>query len=126
MRLLLALAASDASVPALHVQLPPTISERIVSASLAEGMEPSIALDLAFNESHDNTYAVRHEGNGTYSRGLFQLNDATAEAMGVTDATDAREAIPASVKRLAKLVRKGGRRKARCWWVHGEYARACR
>jgi len=102
-----------------------SVSEMVISSSLDAGLDPMIAINLAFSESHENQGAVRHERNGSFSRGIFQLNDATARAMGV-DATDAATAIPASVAWLAKLVRRGGPRKAHCWWVHGEYSKVCK
>ena len=103
----------------------PTLQDRIIHASLDAGLEPSIALDLAFLESRDNPQAVRHERDGSVSMGLFQLNGPTAVALGVQDPMDQAEAIPAAVQYLARLVRAHGRRGAVCRWRAGEWSERC-
>jgi hypothetical protein len=58
-------------LPAAHR---PSVEEMIVQESLAAEMPPDLALDLAWEESRFDPFALRHEGNGSWSSGIFQIN----------------------------------------------------
>jgi|SRR5579884_1931667 len=60
------------TVPAPRVL--PTIEELIVRESLDAGVPPDLTLDLAWEESRLDPRAIRHESNGTWSTGIFQIN----------------------------------------------------
>lgn len=122
----LLLSGFDQPTPRVSPPATETLQGKIFHASLFNDIDPSIALDLAYAESHENPAAVRRERNGSVSRGIFQLNDRTAAALGVRNALDPDEAIPVSVAYLANLVRAHGRSGAVCRWIHGAYSKNCK
>lgn len=65
------------SLPALDFAARPvavSVESKIIQASVAAGVPPNVALDLAAGESGFDPRAARRERNGTVSRGVFQLN----------------------------------------------------
>lgn len=52
-----------------------SVSQMIVRQAVANGVPPALAFWLAMSESGLNPTAARHEENGSYSLGYFQLND---------------------------------------------------
>lgn len=78
------------------------IEERIVLAAIDAGIEPGLALAVAWRESRFRPRARSPlNSNGTRDWGLFQLNDTTIRALGIADPFDVEVNIRAGTRLLA-------------------------
>lgn len=80
------------------------IQQMIANAANQYGIPPSIALEVAVQESGLNPTAVSSAG----AQGVFQLMPATAASLGVTNSFDAQQNINAGVQYLSQLYNKFG------------------
>lgn len=67
-------------------------------AAAQTGIQPDILMAIAQVESGGNPKAVSPKG----AKGIMQIMDATAQELGVQDATDPNQAIPAAARYLAR------------------------
>jgi soluble lytic murein transglycosylase-like protein len=93
-------AATPAATPTIRV--PGGFGPMIAEAARKYGVEPALIAAVMETESKFNPDAVSQAG----AKGLMQLMPATARGLGVTDATDPRQAILGGAKLLGILSQK--------------------
>lgn len=76
------------------------IQNLIVATANQYGVDPSLALEVAIQESGLNPNAVSSAG----AQGVFQLMPATAAQFGVTNPFDPTQNVPAGIQYLAQLI----------------------
>lgn len=77
-----------------------SIAQLVQQAAAQYGLDPSMVLRLAQTESNLNPNAVSSAG----AKGVMQLLDSTAAALGVSNPFDPMQNIAAGVKYLAQLI----------------------
>jgi hypothetical protein len=106
----------------------------VIHAALEHGVEPSLALNLAQTESGMRSLAERHEKNGTWSHGIFQLNDRLLRGRqrfcfsleGNACASPADPYVGSALQYMSYLIRNRGAHNLTCIWRRGEWSAACR
>src|ERR1700758_457580 len=81
-----------------------SIAQLVQQAAVQYGLDPSMVLRLAQTESNLNPNAVSPAG----AKGVMQLLDSTAAALGVSNPFDPTQNIPAGVRYRAQLVSQFG------------------
>jgi len=81
-----------------------SIAQLVQQAAAANGLDPSLVLRLAQTESNLNPNAVSPAG----AKGVMQLIDSTAAALGVSNPFDPVQNINAGVRYLAQLISQFG------------------
>lgn len=81
------------------------IQSQITAAALQQGVDPSLALAVAQQESSFNPNAVsKPNANGTVDYGLFQINSSNLASFGVSNPLDPTQNINAGVTYLGQLL----------------------
>jgi hypothetical protein len=86
------------------IVLPAEILELINAAADKHGVRRELAQAVAWTESRGNPALVSPRG----AKGVMQLMDATAQALGVSDPFDASQNVDGGVRFLAKLTQRFG------------------
>jgi hypothetical protein len=83
------------------VNPPAAIKQIIIDAATRNGIDPNLALAVAQRESSFNPRIQNPKSTAT---GLFQLTNATAHDLGVTDSTDAIQNANGGCKYIAQML----------------------
>lgn len=87
----------------------PNIARAISDASAKYGVDPTFIAGIIEKESHGNAGVADNKNtNGTYDRGVMQVNSNTANMLGVSedDLSDVEKNVDAGTRYLAMMLRK--------------------